>query len=42
MFGGFFFYQANIRNSIFIPFSHIKTDTTEWVFGELLWNFRDK
>ena len=36
------FYQVKIRNSIFAPFSHIKTDTTQWVFGEFLWNFQDK
>ena len=36
------FHQVKIRNNIFTPFSHLKTDTTRWVFGEFLWNFQDK
>ena len=36
------FHQVKIRNSIFTPFSHLKTDTTRWVFGEFLWNFQAK
>ena len=36
------FHQVKIRNSIFTPFPHLKTDTPRWVFGEFLWNFQDK